>query len=297
MSDQLIRAVTEDAPIKISAVTLRQTVERARQIHHTTPLATAALGRTLAAASMMGAELKEVDGSVTIQIRGDGPLGTILAVGDCQGDVRGYVHNPGADLPLRPSDGKIDVAAGVGRGMLTVIKDIGLKEPFHGTVELISGEIATDVAAYFLQSEQVPTVCALGVLVDRDYTVRQAGGYLIQLMPGADEKTIDLLERAAGQARPVTAQLDEGMTMEDILSQMLPSFSLRVLERHAVGYRCHCSREKVEGALISLGREELAHLQEQEDETQITCQFCDAVYTFSHEEIAQLLRGAGGGRG
>ena len=255
--DQLVRAITAGGAVKAVAVTTRELTERARNIQKSLPAATAALGRTLAAASMMGSALKEDAASLTLQIKGGGPLGTILAVSDPQGCVRGYVQNPQVDLPLRP-DGKLDVGGAVGSGgTLTVIRDLGMGEPYTGSVELLSGEIAEDLAAYFAESEQVPTACALGVLVDRDQSVRAAGGYLIQLLPGAGEDVIGRVEGGVLAAGPVTALLDKDPDPAALLRTVLSDFDVEILETSPISYRCYCSRDRVERALISMGVEEL----------------------------------------
>ena len=289
--DFLVRGMTGDGFVRIAAVQTTNMVERMRQIHKTLPLATAALGRTLTAASMMGSELKDANGSVTLQIRGNGPLGAITAVSDSRGYVRGYLQNPAANLPLR-ADGHLDVGGGVGReGILTVIKDIGEGEPFSGKIELYSGEIAEDIAAYYLLSEQIPTVCALGVLVDRDQTVRCAGGYLLQLLPGAPEGLIDLLEYRVADVGSVTACLDKGMDMRQVAQELLYGMDLRLMEEQPVGYECKCSRNKVASALVSLGRDELDRLIQEEEKIDVTCQFCDKIYTFSRKDLETLRNG------
>ena len=283
--------MTGDGFVRIAAVQTTNMVERMRQIHKTLPLATAALGRTLTAASMMGSELKDANGSVTLQIRGNGPLGAITAVSDSRGYVRGYLQNPAANLPLR-ADGHLDVGGGVGReGILTVIKDIGEGEPFSGKIELYSGEIAEDIAAYYLLSEQIPTVCALGVLVDRDQTVRCAGGYLLQLLPGAPEGLIDLLEYRVADVGSVTACLDKGMDMRQVAQELLYGMDLRLMEEQPVGYECKCSRNKVASALVSLGRDELDRLIREEEKIDVTCQFCDKIYTFTRKDLETLRNG------
>ena len=240
MSDQLIRAISKDGHIKATAVSTRALTERARQIHKALPVATAALGRTLAAVSMMGNALKEDGASVTLQIKGGGPLGTLLAVSDNQGNVRGTVDNPVVDLPLRP-DGKLDVGAAVGHeGTLTVIRDLNMKEPYVGSVSLLGGEIAEDLAAYFVESEQIPTACGLGVLVDRDQSVLAAGGYLIQLLPGAGEDVIAKVEGSLMAAGPVTGLLRNDPDPEAMLRHALSDFDLEILERSPIEYRCYC---------------------------------------------------------
>ena len=288
MSDTLLRAIARNAGIQISAAVTTGLVERARQIHSTTPVATAALGRTLTITAIMGSQLKVDDGSVTVQIKGNGPLGAIVCVGDADGYVRGYLQNPAADLPLRP-DGKLAVGAGVGRGYLMVIKDIGLKDPVTGTVALVDGEIAEDLTRYFAESEQIPSACALGVLVDTDCSVKCAGGWLVQLMPGVKDADIDRLEANLARLEPMTTMLDKGMRLEEIVQTVLDGFDVEFLQTDAIGYRCACSREKVERALISMGREELSKMAEEQETSEVTCQFCDKVYHFTRAELQQLL--------
>ena len=288
--DQLVRAITSDGMVQAVAVSTRDLTERARQIHTTLPVATAALGRALAAASMMGNALKDQNGSVTLQIKGNGPLGTVLAVSDHLGNVRGYVQQPHVDLPLR-SDGKLDVGGAVGHtGTLTVIKDLGLKEPYVGSVELLGGEIAEDLASYFVESEQIPTACALGVLVDRDQSVKAAGGYIIQLLPGATEDIISRVEGGVLAAGPVTALLAENDDPKALLERVLSDFTVETLETSPIEYRCYCSRDRVERALISLGKDELRSLLEEQGGCELTCQFCDRIHRFSGKELENLLQ-------
>lgn len=289
--DRRIRAIAADAAIQITVVQTTSMVERARNIHKTLPLATAALGRTLTITSIMGSQLKVDDGSVTVQVRGDGPLGTIVCVADSQGYARGYLQNPAVDLPLRP-DGKLNVGAGVGRGQLVVVKDIGLKEPVSGMVGLVNGEIAEDVTRYFAESEQIPSACALGVLVDTDQSVKQAGGYLVQLMPGARDSDIDRLEQNIQKAGAMTAMLDRGMTLEQIAEAILDGFTVHFLDEAEIGYRCNCSEAKVTRALISLGEGELLQMADEGKPAEITCQFCDRVYTFTPESLRALAQSA-----
>ena len=287
--DQLVRAITAGGAVKAVAVTTRELTERSRNIQRSLPAATAALGRTLAAASMMGSALKEDAASLTLQIKGGGPLGTILAVSDPQGCVRGYVQNPQVDLPLRP-DGKLDVGGAVGSGgTLTVIRDLGMGEPYTGSVELLSGEIAEDLAAYFAESEQVPTACALGVLVDRDQSVRAAGGYLIQLLPGAGEDVIGRVEGGVLAAGPVTALLDKDPDPAALLRTVLSDFDVEIQETSPISYRCYCSRDRVERALISMGVEELEDLLAKQGGCELGCQFCDKAYRYSAEELRSLI--------
>ncbi len=291
MSDRIVRAITSDGMVKATAICSRELTERARQIHHTLPVGTAALGRTLAAASMMGNALKGEGASITLQIKGGGPLGNVLAVSDTDGNVRGYVANPGLDLPLR-EDGKLDVGTAVGNtGTFTVIKDLNMRDPYVGTIDLMGGEIAEDVAAYFVESEQIPTACGLGVLVERDQSVRAAGGYLIQLLPGADEDTITKIEGGIMAAGSVSAILDKNPDPEALLRTVMSDFDLEILQSTPVEYRCYCSRERVERALISLGTEELEKILEEQGSCQMTCQFCDAVYDFDAAQLRALIDG------
>lgn len=287
--DQLVRVLAKDAPVKAMAISATGLVERARAIHDTWPVATAALGRLLMAASMMGHMLKEEAGSVTLRVRGGGPLGSLTAVSDSQGNVRGYVQNPAVDVP-RKAHAKLDVGAAVGcDGELTVIKDLNLKEPYVGSVQLVGGEIAEDIAAYYVESEQIPTACALGVLIAPNQTVQTAGGYLIQLLPGADESVISAVERGIAKVGAVSAKLDEGISSLELLKEVLSEFELEVLETAPVEYRCYCSAERVSRALISMGREELTSLIEEQGGAELTCQFCDKVYRFSREDLENLL--------
>ena len=289
MSDQLVRAISKDGFVKAVAVSTRDLTERARQIHKTLPVATAALGRTLAAASMMGNALKGDGASVTLQIKGGGPLGKILAVSDNEGNVRGTVDDPAVDIPLRP-DGKLDVGSAVGcDGTLTVIRDLNMKEPYVGSVGLLGGEIAEDLAAYFVESEQIPTACGLGVLVDRDQSVLAAGGYLIQLLPGAGADVISKVEGGVMAAGSVTGLLRENDDPEAILRKVLSDFDLDILEKSPVEYRCYCSRERMERALISLGPQQLESLIEEQGSAELRCQFCDNVQTFTRQQLEALL--------
>ncbi len=289
MADSILRVLAKNAPVKASAITARDLVERARQIHKTLPTATAALGRTLMGASLMGDMLKEEKGALTLQIKGGGPLGTILAVSDHEGNVRGYVQNPQVEL-MEQRPGKLDVGGAVGTdGTLTVIKDIGLKEPYVGSIGLFSGEIADDLAMYFVESEQIPTACALGVLVGLDQSVTAAGGYIIQLLPGAGEDMIEKIEAGVHAMGSVSSALAGGLDGEGLLRAVLKDFDLEILEKHPVEYRCYCSRERVSRALISMGRKDLTELIAEQGQAELTCQFCDTVYQFSREELERLL--------
>ena len=279
-----------DGFVKAVAISSTELVSRAAEIHGTTPNATAALGRALTAASMMGNMQKVDNGSLTLQIRGGGPIGTITCVSDADGNVRGVVTEPKVPL-VEKYPGKLDVGAAVGTdGMLTVIRDLQMKEPYVGSTQLVSGEIGDDVTAYFVQSEQTPTACALGVLIDRDMSVKVAGGYLIQLLPGAPDEVIDKLEEGIRRAGAVTPMLDAGMTPEDILGQVVGDLGIVFLETTPVEYRCYCSRDRVTAALISLGKEELAEIAQEEKTFPVECQFCDTVYQFTPEDIRNILK-------
>ncbi len=289
MADEIIRAITGDGLIQAAAITGRDIVERARTIHTTLPVATAALGRALLAAGLMGDALKADNGSLTLQIKGGGPLGTILAVSDNRGNVRGYVQNPDVAL-MEIEPGKLDVGTAVGEtGTLTVIKDLGMKEPYVGSIGMFTGEIADDIAMYFVESEQIPTACALGVRVDTDQSVIAAGGYLIQLLPGADESMIEKIEKGVRGLGSVSKALLDGLDAEGLLRAVLSDFELEVLERHPVKYRCYCSRDRVERALISMGREELSSMIQEQGQAELSCQFCDKLYNFTREELESLL--------
>lgn len=288
--DTIIRMIAKDAPIKAMAIQAKGIVERAREIHKTLPVATAALGRTLMAASMMGQQIKEKDGSVTLRINGGGPLGSILAVSDSDGNVRGYVQNGQVELPLK-GPAKLDVGTAVGtNGSLTVIKDLKLKESYVGTIPLVSGEIAEDITAYFAESEQIPTACALGVLVGKDQSVTAAGGYIIQLLPGAPDDIIDKIESGIQNAGAVSRLLAAGMDGQVVLETVLHGFDLEILETQPVEYRCYCSRDRVTRTLISLGRTELQSIVDDGKDIHIDCQFCDKIYDYTPDQVRQILK-------
>ena len=288
--DQIVRAVSADGFVKISAITARDMVERARVIHDLSPTACAALGRTLCGASMLGELMKEADASLTIRVNGGGPAGSVIAVSDSEGNARGYVQNPQADLPTR-ADGKLDVGGLVGRdGMLTVSRDIGLKEPYVGSVELVSGEIAEDLAQYMVESEQIPSAVGLGVLIDTDKRVKAAGGFIVQLMPGAPENLIEKLETNILFMDQLTTVLSED-GVDAVISQVLFSLDPREAERHGVEYRCTCSRERVAEALRSVGEAELRSMAAEGRDAEVSCQFCDKVYRFTPEDLTALAAG------
>ena len=289
MKDYLVRGMSMDGFVKVVAIRSTEIVRRGAQIQGTTPNATAAFGRALTAASMMGNMQKVENGSMTLQIRGGGPIGTITCVSDCEGNVRGYVTEPKVPL-VEKYPGKLDVGSTVGvDGTLTVIRDLQMKEPYIGSIELVSGEIGDDVTAYFAQSEQTPTACALGVLVDRDLSVKVAGGYLVQLLPGAPDEVIDALEEGIRRAGAVTKMLEAGMTPEDILGQVCGALGVVFMETTEVSYKCYCSRQRVESALISLGRKELQEIADEGEEFPVECQFCDTIYKFTPDDIRALL--------
>lgn len=290
MNDYLIRGMTMDGFVKVTAIRSTELVRRGAEIQKTTPNATAAFGRALTAASMMGNMQKVENGSMTLQIRGGGPIGTITVVSDAAGNVRGCVTEPNVPL-VEKYPGKLDVGATVGtNGTITVIRDLRMKEPYIGSAELVSGEIGDDVTAYFVQSEQVPTACALGVLIDRDRTVKVAGGYILQLLPGAPDEIVDKLEQGIQRAGAVTPMLEQGMTPEDILGQVCGDLGVVFLDTVEVSYKCYCSRGRVEQALISMGRKELTEIMEEGQEFPVECQFCDTVYRFTPEDIKKLLK-------
>lgn len=287
--DEIIRAVTKDGFAKISVINGRNMVERARQIHDLSPVATAALGRTVLAASILGDMLKEDDATVTVRINGGGPIGTIIAVSDNMGNVRGYVTEPHVDLPLK-ANGKLDVGTAVGTdGQLTVSRDLGLKEPYIGSTELISGEIAEDFAKYYVESEQVGAACGLGVLVDTDRSVACAGGFLVQLLPGAPDNIIDIIEGNIVFMGQVTDILAEG-SPEDILNAVLQGLEPEILDRTPVEYRCYCSRERVTRAIESMGKENLEEIIKDEKDTEIVCHFCEEKYSFTPDELREILQ-------
>lgn len=286
---RIIRAITKDGSARAIILDGRDIVERARQIHNTTPVATAALGRTLLATSLAGSLLGEKEDVITIRFKGDGVGGSVVATSDWCGNVRGFIQNPGADLPLR-ADGKLDVGGCIGKGELYILRDAGGSEPYVGISKIQTGEVGDDIAYYYATSEQVPTVCALGVLVDRDYTVKQAGGALVQLLPFADDEVAEKLEMNAGRMRPVTKILSEG-TAEDVLKEVLDGIEYDLFDEIECEYRCACSREKTDNALISLGAKELADMIENGDEvTEMTCSFCDDVYKYSKSDLKHLLK-------
>ena len=290
MNDYLVRGMSMDGFVKVVAIRSTEMVRRGAEIQRTSPNATAAFGRALTAASMMGNMQKVENGSMTMQIKGGGPIGSMTVVSDPVGNVRGFVTEPNVPL-VEKYPGKLDVGSTVGvNGTLTVIRDLQMKEPYIGSVELVSGEIGDDITVYFAQSEQTPTACALGVLVDRDQSVKVAGGYLVQLLPGAPDEVIDMVEAGIKQAGAVTQMLEKGMTPEEILTEVCGDLGVLFFENEPVCYKCYCSRERVTSALISLGKEELAEIAREGKTFPVECQFCDTIYRFTPEDIRELLK-------
>ncbi len=288
---KLARCISKDGTIVAMAVNSTDIVNRAQEIHETSAVCSAALGRLMTAASLMGCALKGKDDSVTLRLNGGGPIGSVIAVSDSEGNVRGYVTQNVVEIPLNKK-GKLDVAGAVGtNGFLTVIKDLGMKEPYVGQTAIISGEIAEDITAYYSTSEQTPTVCALGVLVNPDLTIKAAGGLIIQLLPTAMDDTIDLVEKCIETLEPISTLIDRGMTPEEICRHALHLFDLDILDTAEPVYKCYCSRHRVEGALISTGIEELEDMMKDE-KTEVSCQFCDKKYVFTPEDIKTLINKA-----
>ena len=289
--DEIIRAVSADGFVKMQVITARATVQRAQDIHHLTPTTAAALGRTLCAASMLGELMKEDDASLTIRVQGGGPIGSVIAVSDHEGNVRGVVGDASVDLPLRP-DGKLDVGGAVGRdGMFTVSRDIGLREPYIGSTALVSGEIAEDLAAYLVESEQIAAASGLGVLVDTDRSIKAAGGFIVQLLPGAPESLIEKLEDNIFLMDQLTTILAEDGP-EAVIKQVMKDLEPEIVDRHPVEYRCYCSRERVRGAIATVGEDALKEMIADGKSVEVSCQFCDAVYHFSTDELSALLNEA-----
>ncbi|MBE7026959.1 MAG: Hsp33 family molecular chaperone HslO [Ruminococcaceae bacterium] len=290
MSDTILRGVSNDGKIRIFAAETTELVNRAREIHQSYPIATAALGRLLSAAAMMGSMLKGENDSITLRIKGDGPLGGVLAVGNSKGEVKGYSVNPLVMLPDK-TPGKLNVGGAIGKGTLAVICDLGMKEPYVAQIELVSGEIAEDLTAYYAISEQVPSAIALGVLVDTDGSVIKAGGFILQLMPDATDEDAAKLEKTVSSLPPITTMLSQNMTCEDIIFKVTEGFDMLVYNNKIMPkYNCDCTRERVERALVSMGTEEMQKLIDEQGSANLTCQFCDKVYDFSREELCELLK-------
>ena len=287
---RVIRAMTRDGSARALIADTRDIVNQAVEIHGTEPTATAALGRVLTACSMMGTLLGEEEDSLTVRFKGDGEGGSVVASSDWKGNVRGFIQNPACDLPLRP-DGKLNVGCCIGKGNMYVLRDVGGEEPYVGIANIVSGEVAEDIASYYANSEQVPTVCALGVLVDRDRTCAFSGGALIQLLPFADPAVAEQLEKNASSAPPITKMLAE-KTLEEILAVYLDGIEYDVFDEIQNGYECNCSRERTDRALVSLGKKELTDIYENDENTEMTCQFCGRKYSYTQQEIAALIKEA-----
>lgn len=288
MDDYILRATAADGLIRAFAATTKNTVQTARSLHNTTPVASAALGRLLTAGAMMGTMLKGEKDLVTLQIKGDGPIEGLLVTADSKGRVKGYPFNPNVDIPPK-SPVKLDVGGAVGKGYLTVIKDLGLKEPYVGKTELVSGEIAEDLTYYYAKSEQIPTAIALGVLVDTDTSIKAAGGFIIQLMPGATLEVATMLEERITHLKYITELLDRGETPETILDAVLGDMDLEIIDKMTTEFYCDCSRERVEKALISIGEKDLRTILEEDKKAEISCHFCNKVYNFDEADLKKLL--------
>lgn len=291
MNDYMIRATAAEGQIRAFAATTRDMVENAKNAHNTSPVATAALGRLMTAAAMMGADLKGEKELLTLRIEGSGPLGGLLVTANGHGDVKGYAFNPDVMLPPN-AQGKLDVGGSLDLGVLSVIKDIGLKEPYVGQTQLVTGEIAEDLTYYFATSEQVPSSVALGVLMNKDNTVRQAGGFIIQLLPGASDEIIDKLETKLSGISSITAILDAGKTPEEILTDILGEFGLDISTKMPVQFHCDCERSRVEKAIISIGKKEIQDMIDEGKEIEVNCQFCNKHYKFSVDELGDMLKKA-----
>ena len=286
---KIVRYITQDGSAFVIASDTTDVVSKAEQIHKTSAVTTAALGRLMTACSMMGDMLKGKDDSITLRMNGEGPAGTLIAVSDSQGNTRGYVQNPVVEIPLNEK-GKLDVKSAVGtNGFLYVMKDMGMNEPYVGQTEIVSGEIAEDITNYFAVSEQTPSVCALGVLVDKDLSVKAAGGFIIQLLPGCPEEVIEKIEKSISKIDSVTNMLSQGMTPDDIAKIALDGIEIDKLDESEIEYRCNCSKQRVETALISTGIESLKEMAEENKDITVECHFCDKTYVFTPKEIEKLI--------
>lgn len=288
MEDYIVRAIAGEESVRAFVAVTTSLVEESRKIHDTSPVATAALGRTLTAGAIMGAMLKGEKDTVTIQIKGRGELGGIVAVSDSKSNVRGYVHNPQVDIPLK-SNGKLDVSRAIGGGYLNIVRDMGLKEPYVGQIPLVSGEIAEDLAYYFTQSEQINSVVGLGVLIERDYTVSVSGGFIIQVLPGVKESIISRLEENVKEINSVSALFKKYITPEEVLKYLLRGFKISITDKTPTKYLCTCSRERIEGALIGMGKRELVSLIEEQGEAELSCHFCNLKYHFTKDQLIEIM--------
>ena len=291
MNDYIVRATAGNGSIRAFAATTRDLVQHAREVHHTSPVASAALGRMLTAAAMMGTMLKGDKDLLTLQVRGEGPLQGIVVTSDSKAQVKGYVFNPGVEVPdLIP--GKLNVSGAIGAGHMSIIKDIGMREPYAGKIELVTGEIAEDLTYYFAQSEQTPSAIGLGVLVETDTSIRRAGGFIIQLLPDATDEMIDRLEKKLATIPYVSDLLDMGATPEDILNMILGDFDLKIMDKIPTTFYCNCTRERVEKALISIGKDELEKIIREDKKANLHCHFCSKEYDFNEEQLVALLEEA-----
>lgn len=288
MIDYAIRAIDETGSIRIFVASTTNLVEEARRIHNTTPVATAALGRVLTASLLMGNTLKNDQDKLSFQITGDGQIKSVIAISNSKGEAKGYISNPHADLPLK-SKGKLDVGGAIGNGKLTVIKDLGMREPYVGQTALVSGEIAEDLAHYFALSDQQPSVVALGVLVDTDYTVKASGGYIIQVLPDALEEVIQKLEDNISNVEPISSMIDKGFTPEQVLETVCKGLEMKILEKKDLKFVCDCCEERMERALVSIGEKDLTEIIEEDEKAEICCEFCDTKYNFNKEQLENLL--------
>ena len=288
MIDYAIRAIDETGSIRIFVASTTNLVEEARRIHNTTPVATAALGRVLTASLLMGNTLKNDQDKLSFQITGDGQIKSVIAISNSKGEAKGYISNPHADLPLK-SKGKLDVGGAIGNGKLTVIKDLGMREPYVGQTALVSGEIAEDLAHYFALSDQQPSVVALGVLVDTDYTVKASGGYIIQVLPDALEEVIAKLEDNISNVEPISSMIDKGFTPEQVLETVCKGLEMKILEKKDLKFVCDCCEERMERALVSIGEKDLTEIIQEDEKAEICCEFCDTKYNFNKEQLENLL--------
>ena len=289
MTDYIVRASAAENQIRAFAATTRELVDYARSIHGTSPIATAALGRLLTAGAMMGSMMKGDKDILTLQIKGNGPIGGLTVTADSTATVKGYAYHPEVMLPANEK-GKLDVGGAIGEGMLSVIKDMGLKEPYIGQTHLVTGEIAEDLTYYFATSEQVPSVVALGVLMNKDNTVRRAGGFILQLMPFAEDKIIDLLEKKISQIHSITALLDQDMSPEMILHYVLGEFDLEIMDKLPTAFECNCTKKRVEKAIVSIGQKDIQEMIDDKEPIEVNCHFCNQHYHFSVDELKEIIK-------
>lgn len=287
--DYIIRAINKEKDVKIQVAITTELVEKARKTHNLTKTASAVLGRTLSAGIILAEDMKNEKDSITVNINGDGPVGRIVATAKNNGKIKGYVQNPNADADVRESDGKLDVSGLVGNGTLTVVRDLGMREPYVGQVPLVSGEIAEDFANYLYTSDQVPSVVGLGVLVDTDLTIKSSGGFILQLMPGTSEETICKIEENLKDLPTVTQMIESGFNAEDILNRVMQGFEMKILNKKEISFDCDCSKEKVEDALVSLGTKEIEEIIKEDKKAEIQCHFCNTFYNFGEEDLNKIL--------